>query len=179
MVGMRTARTLAFLLLISPWVACSAPRVQTTRLGSADLVSMSDQMAASLLTSEVRGAVAVIDRAVNRTNDVIPQRELWAFLSRLQAQLAESPGLRERGLRFVLPAERAAELNVREGFDERGRTPPTHALTATFYSVTTAGREGRADAYLCHFQLIDLNTTEMVWQDRYEVKYAVMRNKLD
>jgi hypothetical protein len=184
---MRNLQLLLAAALVASIAACSAPRVQTTRLGSADLVAMTDAMAQSILASETltgspaapSPVVIVIDRAVNRTSDVIPQRELWGFLARLQAQLAESPELRQRQIRFVLPAERAAELNVREGFDERGRIPPTHALTATFYSVSTASRQSRTDAYLCHFLIIDLHTDALAWQDRYEVKYAVMRNRLD
>ena len=49
----------------------------------------------------------------------------------------------------------------------------------TVEDVVEDGRESRTDAYLCHFQAIDLHTDVLAWQDKYEVKYGVMRNKLD
>ena len=59
------------------------------------------------------------------------------------------------------------------------RRTATHALTATFYSVTTATRQARTDSYLCSFQLLDLSSDRITWEDRFEVKRGVLRNRMD
>jgi len=168
---------------------CQPPQVNTTRLGSQDLVVMTDEMVTSLLREPAVGArgpeastwVITMDRAVNKTNDVMPRNELWAFMARLRAQLNRSPAMAERGMAFITPAEWAAQLDLeadRRAADYQ-RAAPTHALMATFYSLTTAERRLRSDAYLCEFRLIDLATEHIVWTDKYEVKYAVARNRFD
>ena len=165
---------------------CSAPQIQNTRLGSADLVVMTDQMVESILASgRLAGRdadsdpwVVTLERVSNQTNDVLPQRELWAFMARVRASLAQSEQMRERNIRFVVPPRYAAQIEA--GPDAVGpRQTPTHALTATFYAATTAGRSGRTDMYLCAFQLLDLRTSELVWEDAYETKRAVARGRLD
>lgn len=162
---------------------CGAPKIDSTRLGSADLVTMTDQMTASLMGSEAvasrtaAGApwIVTMDRVSNQSNDILPEREKWAFMARLRSQLNSSPALQQRNIRFVL-SKHAAE-QVAERYDQR--ITPTHALAATFYSVTQASRAARSDAYLCAFQLLDLRDDQVVWEDRYEVKYATVRNRFD
>ncbi|QNN24784.1 hypothetical protein HED60_21735 [Planctomycetales bacterium ZRK34] len=162
---------------------CGDPQINTTRLGSADLVTMTDQMTASLMSSDVIASrttasapwVITMDRVSNQSNDIIPEREKWAFMARLRSQLNNSQALSQRNIRFVL-SKHAAE-QVAERYDQR--TTPTHALAATFYSVTEAGRAARSDTYLCAFQLLDLRDDHVMWEDRYEVKYATVRNRFD
>lgn len=183
----------AILLLALPLLtACSAPRVNNTRLGSADLVAMTDAMAASLLNADaIAGRTAAsppwivtLDRVSNRTNHVIPANEQWAFMARLRAMLSQSDALAARNLRFVMSADRLDEL----GIDRKAggalapgsrNTNPTHVLGATFYSATTRTREGRTDAYLCAFKLLDADDDRVLWEDSYEVKHAVVRHRLD
>lgn len=166
---------------------CSEPRVSNTRLDADDLRLMTDRMVESLLTSPaIAGRTAdsgrwviAMDRVTNRTNEVIPLRERWAFMNRLRALLNESESMRDRNLAFVLSAEAADALNQRQWEVAGRRAQPTHALAATFYALTGFAHEGRTDAYFCGFRLADLRSDELVWEDRYEVKRSVMRNKLD
>lgn len=178
-------RFVACLLIALPLVGCSVPKLNTTRLDSIDLVTMTDQMAASLTSSEaITGSdrsskpwTVTMDRVSNQTNDIMPEGEKRAFLARLRAQLNQSPALASRNITFVAP------LAQRQATEELQVAPtairPTHALTATFYAASERTRAARSDAYLAAFQLLDLKTNQIVWEDRYEVKYAVQRNKLD
>jgi hypothetical protein len=59
------------------------------------------------------------------------------------------------------------------------RTTPTHVLTAEFYALTHADRLARSDAYVCAFQLMEMQSEQIIWEDRYEVKYQVERSRLD
>lgn len=158
-------------------VACSPPRVQTTRLDADDLVAMTDAMVASLLRDPVlaeRSAasplmVVVADRVSNRTNDILPDREKQAFTARLRAMLNVSPAIAARNIQFV-------QARDRPGPD---RVAPTHALAATFHALTVADRDIRSDTYLCAFQLIDLASDRVIWEDAYETKKTVLRNEMD
>lgn len=156
---------------------CGGPRVQTTRLTAVDLVAMTDKMAASLARADAvvdrtaddpQWRIAA-DRLVNRTHDIIPDREKELFLARLRALLSRSTLPEARNIVFL----REAELS---GPD---RATPTHALTATFDAMTHDRRLRRSDAYLCAFQLIDLRDETVIWEDRYEVKRTVVRSRFD
>jgi len=172
---------LLWLLVVAGVAGCSAPQVNTTRLDAIDLVAMTDQMTASLLNTPAiaqRNAdsppwVVTMYRAINRTSDYLLESERWAFVARLRAQLAKADALRQRNIRFVIPAGEEPAEQIGD------RTTATHALYATFESLTVANRNIRSDTYVCAYQLTDLRTDKLVWEDRYEVKYAVERNKFD
>lgn len=178
--------SICLLLALATLTACSAPRIQTTRLGSADLVAMTDAMVSSLLAADALAGrdedsdpwIVTLDRVSNQTNDVMPRRELWAFMARLRSQISQSDELRRRNVQFVVPAEFAKTIGERHD-DGAGRARPTHALTATFHALTNRQRTGRTDTYVCAFQLLDLRTDELTWEDSYEVKRAVARGTLD
>jgi len=158
-------------------VGCSAPRVDHTRLGSADLVAMTDAMVRSMLaddalagrSTESPAMIIVADRVSNRTNDILPEREKQAFTARLRALLNQSPELDRRNMQFVRNRDRASS----------DRVAPTHALTATFYADTQAERQRRSDMYVCAFQLTDLANDRILWEDRYETNKSVVRGKYD
>jgi len=164
-------------ILLFMLAGCSAPRVDNTRLGSADLAAMTDAMVQSMLADEALAGratdapamVIVADRVSNRTNDIIPDGEKHLFTARLRALLNESAELRRRNMQFV------------QNRDVSGpqRVSPTHALTATFYADTQAERQRRTDTYLCAFQLIDLTDDRVLWEDRYETKKTAVRGKYD
>ena len=180
---------LAYLIIVIPLVAasCGAPRMNNTRLDSADLVAMTDQMAASLLAADVVASrtagsprwIISMDRVTNRTSDVIPRRELWAFMGRLRALLNQSPALRQRNIVFVLSPDQAQAIGERHAEAAGTRAQPTHALSATFESLTQDTRSIRSDTYLCAYQLIDLHNDVVIWEDHYEVKRTVMRDEWD
>lgn len=169
--------------VVSGAAGCSAPRVQTTFLGSVDLVDMTDRMGESLT-----GSAAMIERSAssdpwvvscskvaNHTNQIIPDGEKWLYLARLRARLAQSRLAQERSIIWIIPAERwpaiAGELGVSE--EPYGlRLPPTHVLTAEFHALTNTSGQGRTDAYLCSYQLVALGDGAIVWEDKWEVKRA-------
>lgn len=163
--------------------ALDPPRVNTTFLRAVDLVEMTDRMAASLANDPLvraRGPesepwVISLDRVVNRTNEVIPEREKWLYLARLRARLAETATSRERGLVWVIPPERWRAIAPVAGPDlpPPPRRTPTHLLTAEFHALTNTWTTGRTDAYLNDYQLIDLRSGEIVWEDAWEVKRAI------
>ena len=160
----------------------AVPRIQTTMLGSVDLVRMTDQMAASLLSSDVdfenQPFIIVTDRVVNRTNHIIDQGEKEHFLVRLRSILNQNESLGSAGVTFVARPDEMSEWSVAMREDQaEAAQGPTHALTATFTTLTNVDRTIREDTYECAFQLQDLRSREVVWEDAYEVRYAVRRGK--
>ena len=168
------------MLLAGTCVGCSAPEVRTTFLGSVDLVEMTDRMADSFADDPVIGRrseasetwVVSIDRVVNHTNQIIPGREKWLYTTRMRALLAKSSIARRRNIVWIVPPERwpaaAGELE-----SPHRRLTPTHLLAAEFQSLTLTSAAGRSDTYVCAFQLTDLGDGHLVWEDLWEVKYAV------
>jgi hypothetical protein len=164
---------------------CGAtPLPKTTFLGSVDLVDMTEQMSRSFAndpriagrTADDEPWVISIHRVANNTNQIIPENEKWAYVGRLRAKLAESDLSRERSIIWVVPPERwpliTRELGLPEPPDQR--MSPTHLLTAQFEALTTSFGRGRSDAYVCDYQLVDLRSGLMVWEDAWEVKRSVM-----
>lgn len=166
-------------------VSCmSQPRARTTFLNSADLVNMTDQMAASFAHDPVISSrsgedepwVISIYRVVNHTNQIMPERERWMYIGRLRALLAQTDVAEQRNLVWIVPPERwpliAEELGV--SHEPYGlRMKPTHQLTAEFYTLTHTSAAGRSDAYMCSFQLLDLRSGAIAWEDSWEVKRAM------
>jgi hypothetical protein len=168
--------------------SCAAPRINTTTLTAADIVRMTDEMAADLAASPAiaqRNAasepwVFTLDQVANRTEHLMDESERWGTMIRFRSRLSESFLARERHIRFVVPAvewRRYADAEFRANPD--ARLVPTHALRAEFRSDTSTSARHRSDYYLCAFQLVDLRDAQLVWEDAYEVKYAITRNALD
>jgi hypothetical protein len=169
--------------------ACSgAPKSRTTFLNSADLVSMTDRMAASFAADPVIGDrtsqsppwVISLARAQNFTNQIIPDREKWLYMARLRAQLQQSEITRQRNIIWVIPPERWPMVQEELGVapPELRRTP-THEMTAEFGALTNTSGKGRSDAYLCEYQLVDLHDGAIVWSDSWEVKRATSGKTYD
>jgi hypothetical protein len=166
---------------LSTGCATTPPQVHTTFLRSIDLVDMTDRMARSLAGDEViskRSAndkpwVISVYRVINHTNQIITDREKWLYTARLRAMLTQSDFAAKRSIIWVIPPERwpmvAEELGVSE--EPYGlRMNPTHQLTAEFHALTNTSAQGRSDAYFCDYQLLDLQTGTMIWDDAWEVK---------
>lgn len=170
------------MILLSTSTGCSPPTVRTTFLGSVDLVDMTDQMAESFANDPVIGQrtaaserwVISIDQVVNGTYQIMPSREKWLYTSRLRALLGESDLARRRNIVWVVSPERwpaaAGELGTVDG---QRRLPTTHLLSAEFQALTSTSAAGRSDMYVCAFQLTELEYGRLVWEDLWEVKYAV------
>lgn len=169
----------ALMLAMGTSVGCSAPAVRTTFLGNVDLVDMTDRMAESFAGDPVIGRrtgagetwVVSIDRVVNHTNQIITTREKWLYTTRLRARLAESGLSRDRNIVWVVPPERWP-IAAEEHEDPGPRLRPTHLLAAEFQTLTRTSAAGRSDTYVCAFQLTDIESGRLVWEDLWEVKYA-------
>lgn len=180
--ALRSAPLLAAALLLA---SCGAPpKVRTTFLGSVDLVEMTDRMAESLATAPAiaeRDADAApwvlsMERVANYTNQIIPDREKWLYLARLRALLAQTSIARDHALVWVIPPERwtIVREELPDATEPYGlRLPPTHQVTAEFHALTATSASGRSDTYVCAYQLIDLATGTILWEDRWETKRAV------
>jgi hypothetical protein len=142
---------------------------------------MTDRMAQSFASDDVIGRrtgddepwVISIHRVVNHTNQIIRESEKWLYLARLRAMLAQSDLAREHSIIWIIPPERwpivAEELGVSE--EPYGlRMDPTHLLTAEFHALTQTSGRGRSDAYVCDYQLLDLDSGAIIWEDAWEVK---------
>jgi hypothetical protein len=179
----RRACLLVLLCVACLPVGCASgpPKIKTTFLRSVDLVDMTDRMAQSFAGNDVITARDAHDepwivsfyRIVNHTNQIIPEREKWLYIARLRAQLAQSRIADQRRIIWIIPPERwamvAEELDVSE--EPYGlRMNPTHLLTAEFNTLTTTSGRGRSDTYVCSYQLIDLRTGVITWEDAWEVK---------
>jgi hypothetical protein len=169
---------------------CAAPKVKTSFLTSVDLVDMTSQMAESFGASPAlvdrtpyspRWIIS-IDKIVNNTNQIISENEKWAYIGRLRALLTQTKIADQRNLAWIVPPERwplvAKELNAL-GEPPDLRRPPTHVLTGAFDSLTNSSGQGRSDAYLCAFQLVELRSGAVVWEDSWEVKRVVTGTTYD
>ena len=176
--------------LLAAGCAVPPPRVRTSFLQAVDLIEMTDRMAASLAAAPAitgRGPdserwVVSMERISNRTNQLIPDGEKWLYVARLRGRLAASDLTARRNLLWVMPPEQwravASELDdPREPLELR--TPPTHQLTGAFLALTDTSGAGRSDTTVCSYQLVDLSTGELVWEDAWEVKRAVRGRTYD
>jgi hypothetical protein len=180
-----------FLMVLLALGGCGGPpKIQTTFLRSVDLIDMTDKMAQSFANNDVIGKrtpsdtpwVISINRVANNTNQIIPDREKWLYVGRLRAVLAQSDLAKQRSIVWVIPPERwpivAEELGVSK--EPYGlRMNPTHQLTADFGALTNTSGKGRSDAYVCDYQLFDLNSGTIMWEDKWEVKRAITGKTYD
>ena len=173
---------------------CAGPpragEAQTTFLRSVDLIEMTDRMAQSFVQDDAIGSRAPDDqpwvismyRVTNHTNQIIPDREKWLYLARLRALLAQADVSKQRSIIWIIPPERwsmvADELGVSQ--EPYGlRMNPTHQLTGEFHALTNTSAKGRSDAYLCDYQLLDLRSGQIVWEDKWEVKRSISGKTYD
>jgi len=183
---------LMFLQLAAMVLAgCSGPpRAQTTFLSSVDLIDMTNKMAQSFAANDAisqrtpsdKPWVISINKVANNTNQIIPDREKWLYIGRLRAMLAQSDIAKTHGIIWIIPPERwhivAEELGVSQ--EPYGlRMNPTHVLTADFGALTNTSGRGRSDIYVCSYQLIDLRSGDVVWEDKWEVKRAIAGRTYD
>jgi hypothetical protein len=173
-------------LLVTALIAggCAPPAARTSFLRSVDLVAMTDGMAQSFARDPIIATrtpddprwVVSVSRVANQTNQIIPEREKWLYLGRLRGMLTRPELSEARSIVWVVPPERwpalSAEGPVVAEPDEL-RLPPTHLLTATFGSITTTSGAGRTDAYLCSYELLDLDDGRVIWGDGWETKRTV------
>ena len=181
----RLVRAVTALTCACWWLtACAAPQ-RSTRLTAADLTDMSTEMAQSLAQSDTlaqRGPdsppwIITIDKVRNLSSDVMTDSEQWAVVARLRGELPIQALAQQKNIHFVIPAQRVEQLRrdpnmpeYREGFGAKRK--PTHQMSATFRSITRADAEHRSDLYYAEFEILDMQTGEPAWTDRFEFKRA-------
>jgi len=161
-----------------------------TALSGVDLVTMTDQMAASIAGDpEVQAAIAREGRLVvvvqpvenYMRGEVLPRGQAEAFTGRVRTLLSKhAPD------RFVWVMNRDAFYNLRgrelDGVDP-GPSPdamnPRYALTAKFSSLGNETQKVRTSYYLCSYELTNLADRSVLWTDAYEVKKTAVKGFLD
>jgi PBP1b-binding outer membrane lipoprotein LpoB len=160
---------------------------KSTALDSANLIEMTDDMTAKILADPHIQAVlaqksklkVVIQPVENKmVGEVLPRGEKEAFIARLRALLQErAPN------QFAWVVNRDAWYNLRNKEVDPGPDPnrvqPEYALTARFSSITDESSKHRSSYYLCVYNLTDINTGQVLWTDKYEVKKSAVKGFLD
>ncbi|MGA2496273.1 MAG: hypothetical protein ABSH20_00945 [Tepidisphaeraceae bacterium] len=160
-----------------------------TALDSVDMVSMTDQMARSMAGDErVRQTIArkgklvvVVQPVENQlTGEILPAGQAELFTARVRMLLSKHA---PESFTWVMNRDAFYRLQARERDLDLGPAPeraqPEFALTATFRSLTDETTKRRTAAYLCVYELTNLNDRTLVWNDRYEVKKTAVKGFLD
>lgn len=194
MISIRPAR-LALLALLAPALASAAGCAsavavgQNTALDAMNLEEMTDQMAASIARDEeVQAAVEregslkiVIQPVENRmTGEILPRGQAEAFTARVRALLSEHAPDKYT---WIMNKETFYRLRGTELDAALGPAPeainPRYALWGHFYTLTDESSKHRSSAYLCVFELTDLDRRNILWRDSYQVKKTVSKGFLD
>lgn len=160
-----------------------------TALDSMDLEQMTNRMAASIAGDpdvreviEREGALKVVVQPVENqmTGEVLPRGAAEAYTARLRYLLSRQA----RGdYVWVMNRETFYRLRNAQREDVLGPSPdavnPQYALWGHFHSLTSETSKGRSAAYLCVFELTDLDRRTVLWTDRYEVRKATVKSFLD
>jgi hypothetical protein len=175
-----------------PLVSGCASAVQAghnTALDSVDLVAMTGDMAAKIVADpEVQRAIAaegslkVVVQPVENlmVGEVLPRGPAEAFTARVRALLAQAaPG----NFTWIMNRDAFYRLRARELDVDLGPSPeaidPKYALQARFSSLTDEDRRRRSSYYLCVYELLDLQTRNVLWNGTYEVKKTAVKGFLD
>lgn len=164
--------------------APEASRTSRVRLGDMNVVV--EQTVAKLAGSDwmaARGGdservVIGVEAVENRSSDVITRSERWYMMQSVANEVISSGLGRARNVSVVIPAARLEAASRRGSFGDSALTARdrnvTHSLTATIESITRsrteggAGGEGREDFYSVVYRVVDLESGELVWEDRVE-----------
>jgi len=148
---------------------------------SKDLIEMTDKMAPDLLkipeiSRNPNKIVIVMKPIVNQTEDQ-PGRDMTIYVARIRSLLNQHA--RDR-LAFVEEKKTTENYQAQEGtgntdiMEEGSRGPgqpptrivPQYILKGVFYSKA----ERATTFYLCTFQLTNMKSGEIVWENSYEVR---------
>ena len=150
-----------------------------------DIISMADEMMRDMLTNPVLSARTkpprvIIDDAYFRNEGSQPINKKL-IVNRLRANLARAAQGRMRfvGREFADAVERERTLK-REGVTDVGTTGLTKAqsgadyrLTGTIATLDSSSRKGLEQRYTqITFEMIDLESSELVWSNTYEISRA-------
>jgi Collagen-binding surface adhesin SpaP (antigen I/II family) len=154
--------------------------VAGTGVESQDLVSVTDQMARSILripqiANATTPPIIVLDPVENKTRFPINKD---IFLTRLRSELNK----KALGKVTFLARDRMAALEKERNLKREGSVTSSsdagvqefkgadYFLTGTLEGMTTRTAAGTSDYILYAFQLIDARTSAIVWEDNAEMK---------
>jgi hypothetical protein len=167
---------------------------KTTFLDSNDMVTMTNQMARSIIADpRVQSAAAsggplkiVIKPVTNLTNEIIPAGQGELFVARLQGLLAKEQALSDRFQWVINRTDyeklRAEEIPESQLGPSETRITPEYALWAEFHSVTDAKKNTRNDLYLCTYKLTKISSGlegATIWTGEYQTSKTIKRSMLD
>src|SRR5688500_16016249 len=183
--------TLAPVLIGAAGAGCaSAVAVgQNTALDAMNLEQMTDRMAESIARNpkvqaavEKEGSLKIVVQPVeNRmTGEILPRGQAEAFTTRVRALLSKHDPDRYT---WVMNRETFYRLRGTELESALGPAPdavnPQYALWGHFYTLTDESSRHRSSAYLCVFELTDLERRNTLWRDSYQVKKTISKGLLD
>jgi hypothetical protein len=154
--------------------------VAGTGIESQDMVAVTDKMARSILSiPEIAQAPnpprILVEPVVNETRFPIDKD---IFLTRMRGELNS----KARGRVRFLAREHLAALERERQLKQSGQVTSSsdpnlqkfrgadYMLTGKFQGLTTRTAAGTSDYVLYSFELIDVRTSEILWQDTAEIK---------
>ena len=186
-IPLRALYTFVPFVMVVLLIGCRSSGKSST-LTHDDLNEVTERMAASLAASDFladRSAdshpiVVTINKVENLTSDVLPPAEQWMQAARLRGSLPLQRLQREKNIRFQVPPERL-KLVEGAGYDatpeDRQRYVATHLMKAVYQSSTRVSREGegghvesRGDTYTMRYQITEIESRRVVWEDSFEFK---------
>jgi PBP1b-binding outer membrane lipoprotein LpoB len=180
------------LLLLVVALAGCASAVESghnTLLNSDDLQAMTDRMAASIAGDPAvqdaiqrEGKLRVVVEPVQNEMEatVLPRGQAEAFTARVRYLLSKHAPDR---FTWIMNRDAYYRLRQQELDVPLGPAPeaisPRYALVARFRSLANESSQVRTDAYLCVYELTDLQTRSILWSDKYEVNKTAVKGFLD
>ena len=195
--GRRNPMCLGFGILLVSWMVIlggcandtAVAHGHNTALDGADLVKMTDDMSMKITASPVvqqaiqrEGKLKVVVQPVenNMTAEILPSGPANAFTGRLRTLLSHHA--RDQ-FTWIMNRDAWYFLRRRELDIDPGPSPdaiqPEYALTAKFSTLTNEDSRRRSTYYLCVYELTNLQTREILWTDKYEVKKMAVKGFLD
>lgn len=160
-----------------------------TALDGADLVTMTDDMAAKIVAdAEVQSAIAragslrvvVLPVENQMRGEVLPRGPSEAFTARIRNLLSKHA---PEKFTWVMNRDAYYRLRQQELDVNLGPNPdaiqPDYALAARFSSLTQEDLKHRSSYYLCVFELSGLSDRQILWSGSYEVKKVAVKGFLD
>lgn len=161
-----------------------------TALDSIDLQTMTNQMAAGIMSNPAvnaeiaaHGSLRIVCEPVeNRmTAEILPTGQAQAYTAQVRALLSQHAPDK---FTWIMNRDEFYTLRNKElsGID-LGPSPdainPQYALTARFDSLTQEDADHRTAFYVCVYRLTDLDHRTVLWSGEYRVKKKAVKGFLD
>lgn len=175
--------------LLAVGCASAVESGHNTALDSINLTQMTDKMAASIVADprvqeaiRQEGSLRVVVQPVENDMEaeILPRGQAEAFIARVRFLLSKH---NPDWFTWIMNRDDFNELRRKELDVPLGPSPdainPRYALVARFRSLADETSRGRSDAYLCVYELSNLETRAILWSDKYEVKKTAVKGFLD